>query len=442
MAFLGLVLLSVYILYAANRRQEFVQRLKDKSKTTLRLLIDVEKFDYDLLQVLDKNTINTLYDEKILLFDSSGKMIYSSIDDTRILFPESLLTQLKAEKNELNYSENDFEIHAQRIKDKGKLYFGISKARDLYGNKKMRFLGLTLLTVYGLAVVGIIGLTRYLSHQISNPIEKLSNEISKFSAVDLSHRVSIPATKDEIALLANRFNSLLERVEGSFVFQRNFIHHLSHELKTPIAVLVSNLEKTMISEDHNNWKSGIEFQKNGLMQIAEVINTLLELSKFESGNFEKQFHDVRLDEVIFDCMSELKQLLPGSTFDFTFDQNLNQPELMTVKGEPALLKIAFLNLLQNALNYSKDEKAWIRFFSSAKGTISIEIQNSGKTLPDSEIAQLFTHFFRGKNSRNKNGVGLGLVMVGKIVSIHLGEIKYSISENGKNKFLIELPALG
>src|SRR6478752_10508625 len=88
---------SVYIFYSEFRQQEFYQRLRDKCLTTYKLLIEVEEMDHELLQVIDKNTIYALYDEKVLIFDANNKIIYSSIDDRKITYSLALLNEIRKE---------------------------------------------------------------------------------------------------------------------------------------------------------------------------------------------------------------------------------------------------------------------------------------------------------------------------------------------------------
>jgi hypothetical protein len=80
--FLAIALLIVYISYADFKNEEFYKRLKDRALTTFRLLIEVEQVDHDLLKVIDKNTLNSLYNEKVLIFEDTN-LIYSSIDDKK-----------------------------------------------------------------------------------------------------------------------------------------------------------------------------------------------------------------------------------------------------------------------------------------------------------------------------------------------------------------------
>ncbi|HRH33477.1 MAG TPA: HAMP domain-containing sensor histidine kinase [Catalimonadaceae bacterium] len=434
---LGVSFVAVFLLYSAYRKQEFFQRLNDKAHTTLKILVEVEQIDHDLLQVFDRNTINSLYEEKILIFDSTGKPIYSSLDDTRVLFPEKVINELKAGKSEIKYTDGDFEVYACRMVDKNVTYYSIAKAKDKYGRNKLNFLGYSLTIGFVIAVGGIFVLTRYLSRQVTTPISNLSKEISRISSDDLSKRVSVSGSKDEISLLAIRFNELLNRLENSFVYQKNFIHHVSHELKTPIAVLISNLEKVAESKNEDVLKQGFEFQKAGLMQLAEVINTLLQLSKYESKTFSTLFSEIRIDEILFECFEDLKKLFPKANFDLQISEEITEERFLTVLGDAQMLKIAFTNLLRNAIHYSDNHSATLNLSTNGM-ELCIHIQNNGQTLQLSDQEKLFTHFFRGENSRNKKGVGLGLVMVGKILKLHSGEIEYSISAEGKNQFVIQL----
>lgn len=435
---LGISFVAVFLIYSAYRKQEFFQRLNDKAHTTLKILVEVEQIDHDLLQVFDRNTINSLYEEKILIFDSDGKPIYSSLDDTKVLFPGQVLGQLREGKKEIKYTEGEFEVYACRLIDRKKTYFAITKAKDIYGRNKLSFLGYSLSIGFLLAMAGIFFLTRFLSRQITTPIQKLTKEISAFSPENLSQRVTTPESKDEIALLAIRFNELLNRLENSFIFQKNFIHHVSHELKTPIAVLISNLEKTAESKNELMWKQGFDFQKNGLMQLAEVINTLLELSKYESKTFNRLFAEIRIDEILFECFEDLKKLIPDSNFDLQMGEEISEERFLTILGDGPMLKIAFFNLLRNAIHYSENHSTRV-ILDAVGNNLELKIQNNGLTLQPTDQGKLFTHFFRGENSRNKKGVGLGLVMVGKILRLHSGEIEYGITPEGQNQFLIQLP---
>lgn len=102
-----------------------------------------------------------------------------------------------------------------------------------------------------------------------------------------------------------------------------------------------------------------------------------------------------------------------------------------------MLSIAFLNLIKNGIEYSEDHTVKVEIVAVGDNLI-IEITNSGATLSLAEQGRLFEYFFRGQNSRNKIGIGLGLVMVAKITRLHEGEITYAISNEGLNSFSLKL----
>jgi two-component system sensor histidine kinase ArlS len=433
---LGIALLGTYLLMSINREQEFLLRLKDKTTTTYKLLLEVKEIDHDILQALDRNTINSLYDEKILLFDSAGTNIYSSVDDIKILFPLEIIEQLKHGEGEVIYREGDYEVYAHIIRDKGKTFYAIGKAYDMYGRNKLNFLGWALFFIYVVVLVLVVLISIYISKQITSPILTLTREVNDKSIDNLS-RIHVPATKDEIASLASGFNNMLARVEGAYTYQKNFIQHMSHELKTPIAILISNIERTLADKNPERWKDSFEFQKNGLMQMASVINTLLDISKYETNPDLLFPKTIRLDEILFECIESLQLLYPNANFDLSIHDSFENAEDLTYPGNERMLHIAFFNLLKNAMEYSNNQRVKIEI-QKKEDAIIIEILNDGPVIDPAEQSNIFKQFFRGRNSKTKAGIGLGLVMAHKIIQLHKSNLSYRITEAGLNSFMMTL----
>lgn len=437
LAVMAIALGAIYYFFESYRQQEFYQRLKDKTLTTFRLLIEIKEIDQDLLQVLDRNTINSLYDEKLLLFNDKGEVIYNSVDDTPIAFPAEILSQLQHKDDEIEYEDGEYEVFAHRFYDKQKTYYGIIKAKDKYGKSKIRFLRGLLGGIYIIIIIVIVALTRYTSKQITDPIRLLIKEIEQINLQNIEqNQLVLPQTQDEIYTLTIKFQELLRRIEIATNFQRKFIQYLSHELKTPIAVMISQIE-TLKSQQSDVIKNYLDFQKNGLMQMSNIIDTLLKISKYEE---KMQIDDeyVQLDEVIFECFEELNRLYHKASLDFQIDTNIYTTEQICIRGDYAMLKIAFHNLLKNAINYSPDQKVWVRI-GLENSSISIKISNKGQTLSPEEQNKIFQYFFRGENSQSVAGMGLGLALVQKIIHLHQGTLQYSCQEEApQNTILIVL----
>ena len=433
--FLGITFLSVFFISSNYRKQEFFERLKEQSHLTLKLLTEVKGIDEDILQTIDKNTINNLYDEKIILFDSTGKNIYTSIDDTPIHYSIEIINRIKISSEPLQFTEGTYEIYAEKIKKENEIYFSIAKANDKYGLQKITYLGWTLFLVYLIAIAIVIYTTFYFSKLITDPINKLAGEIEKTSSTNLKEIVSIPNTEDEISFLAIKFNELLQRIEKSFAFQKYFIHHVSHELKTPMAVLIANIERISDSNLTEEQKTGLDFQKSGLMQLASVINTLLDISRFEQNDGEIKMTKIRIDELIFETINELSFIYEKAHFDFNIQSEVEDADQLLVTGNERMLRIAMNNLLKNAIAYSSDQIAIINL-QIENSRIKIDILNNGKILSTDEQELLYKYFFRGENSRQIKGFGLGLVLTDKIIRIHQADLLYSIAEDGKNCFTV------
>lgn len=436
---LGLTLASVYYLSAINRQQEFYERIKDLNTTVLKLLSTAEKIDKSLIDNFDETTIYTLHDEKILLFDDAGKNIYTSIDDAKIPYARDLVRELRDKgRTEITSSEGQFDIVAHTIQYNGKRYFAIGKAYDKAGRDSLRFLGWLLIIIFIISLCLSFFVTLFLSRQITIPITTLTRQVDRISGNNLE-KVPVPATNDEISSLAMGFNNMLSRVDESFAYQKNFIQHVSHELKNPIAVLISNIERGMNDAEPAGWKQSLEFQKEGLMQIAGVINTLIEISRYETATPQVFTNTVRIDELLFECTDELQVVSPHSRFEFLTADSISSATDMEVRGNERMLKLAFYNLLKNATEYSNNGVAAISV-SKTRNLLEVRILNNGATLAEEEQPHLFGYFFRGNNSRNKSGIGLGLVMVARIMHLHGATVNYRIAPDGRNSFAILLPS--
>lgn len=433
----GLILLFIYTLFAEYREEEFQQRLKDKITTSIKFLNEVRKTDRDLLLSLDRITINELYEEKILLFDEDKKLIYSSIDDTKIIFSNELLESLNADNHWIETKEGKFDVVAIYIRFNDKGFYGINKAYDTFGYSKLNFLGYVILAAFFVVALVILFITFYLSKQISQPINTMALEISNTNFDLESSIITVPDTKDEINYLARKFNELMKRLNDAFAFQKHAIHHISHELKTPIAVLVSNFERIENEKDPERIRLMISNQKENTKNLGDIINDLLEISKTESGNKTTR-EKLRIDDLIFDLAQELKTIYTDAVFQVDMEGEMKNEEDLTVYGNKRLLKSAFTNLLINSIQYSSDQQAVITI-AAMNDHISIEIINLGMIISVEEKQFLFQHFFRGENSKGKRGFGLGLVLINKIILLHGGTIRYSNPDHASNKFSIILP---
>jgi signal transduction histidine kinase len=434
---IGFAFSLIFTVFSNYRREEYQQRIKDHTISTITELSEAKHLNHDVLQSMNLFNINKLYQQKTLLFNSKKQLIYSSLNDTKIEFSATLLKTLSPEKPVLESHEGNTDVVGVYFTLNKETFYGITKAYDVFGYSKLEFLKYTLFVLFGIISALILITSFVLANQISKPIISMAAALKIINMETANHLLPIPETKDEIYLLAIRFNELMKRLQDSFAFQQHAIHHISHELKTPISILVSNLERLEKESNAETLKQGIIEQKEDTKLLGDMINALLEIAKVETHS-NLTFQEIRMDELVFDWVSEIKKIHPKFKFKVEFDEKIESINNLAVHGNLRLLKMVIQNLLLNCVNYASDNRAQI-YFKNQRGKLLIQISNKGKSISTNEMPFLFQHFFRGDNSQGKRGFGLGLVLVNKIMLLHQGEIQYDSPENGLNKFTLYFP---
>ncbi len=440
-ALMAFILLASYIviyaLYANFKKDEFFLRLEQKAWTTYKLLIDIKEIDHNLLQVIDKNSINALYDEKVLIFDKNHNLIYSSIDDHAITYNKELLDEIESEKL-VKYSDADREVVGIFIQSGANKGIAIASANDKFGKIKLQKLLYILIFSYLAALLASAFISYFYVKQAFAPIDILNKQITRIRQNRLNERVPVTESQDELNQLAINFNKMLERIEAAFYVQKSFIQHASHELRTPLANLITSCEAALnrnltIEEYRSLIKSLNEEHHN----LVELTNALLLLSKYESATEELLQDKIRGDELLFQTIEEVQALFPKHIIHFNFDKPPTDESELTISGNEVLLKTALGNLMRNACKYADNKQISIRLLSPPQ-SICFEFSNQGPTLYEDEIEMMSQPFFRGRNAENQTGYGLGLSITKRIVDLHRGSLLYS-KESQLNHFTIEIP---
>lgn len=421
----------VYTLFADFRQEEFESRLNDKAVSSIKLLVEVEEIDQQLLKIIDQNSINKLYNEKTLIFDSNYKLIYSSLDDAKIKWTENDLKYLKKHKTFFK-KENEQEIYGVFYDTHYKDFYALVAATDTSGKRKLEYLFYVLIITYTIFTCICWFTTSFLVKKLLMPLDVFHNKIKGINENNLNTRIPVKDQKDEIDLLAFEFNQMIERIAFSYQSQKEFTANASHELRTPIARVTAQLENEIIANKKQIISS--EFHEKLLTdinQISELITSLLILSKAENNN-SSQHELCRVDELFFDATEKINKLYP----DFKLIIEIEEIEEIEFKANKSLLLIAITNLLKNAYYYSNDKTANVQIKSGNK-CIIVSISNNGQTLSEIEKINLFQAFMRGENAKNKSGLGLGLKIVQRILIEQKASISYHSDFN--NTFVLNFP---
>jgi len=428
----GLASTVIFVLYSNFRKEEFRDRLEIKALSNIKLLVNVKEVDDQLLKIIDQNSINKLYDEKTLVFDSHFKLIYSSIDDAKINWSVEDLKYLKKHKTFFKQQGN-YEVYGVFYDTKDRDFYALISATDDYGKRKLLFLRYTLIVSYIFFTCICWVLTSFMVKKAMNPLNVFHQKIKNINENNLDTRVESKSNKNEIDLIANEFNFMMDRIEISYQRQKEFTANASHELRTPLSRITSQIEN--VAADPATSEKGKSFLKvilSDVNQLTELINSLLILSKIDSKNHENnEVH--RMDEILFSAIENLNKSFPDFVILFEMEESENLDSALEVKGNKNLLEIAVSNVLKNACVYSNNKQAKV-VIGTQNDHLILSISNTGNTLTEKEQQNLFQPFMRGQNAKGTSGFGLGLRIVQRILTLHNATITYNVPDENINLF--------
>ncbi len=281
--------------------------------------------------------------------------------------------------------------------------------------------------------------TYFISRRALSPLRKLSAKVDQIQARNLSEALEVPDTHDEISRLTVAFNNMLARLDEAFTAQKQFSASAAHELRTPLAVMQTNLEvfarkASPQPEEYRNLFSMIQEQTRRLSHLAGV---LLDMTGIQTVERSDEISLAALtDEVFCDLVSvaEDKQV-----------ELIQKDGDCMITGSYLLLYRAVYNLVENAIKYNKpDGSVTVRithsdFLHNPGSFAVIEVTDTGIGISPENQEKIFSPFFRVDKSRSRamGGAGLGLTLVSEIARQHNGEIKVlQSSEKGTTMALV------
>ncbi len=414
---------SIYYLSAEYRREEFYSRLESRAITTARLFISVQEVDNKLLRIIDRNSIHAMFQEKVLVFNESNQVVYSSLDDFTLDYSDSLINEIRR-REKVEYSQNSNEFVGITYSAGNRKFVVIASAYDRYGNSKLNNLAQVLWAGLFVGLLSTVLFGVVFSRLVLAPLARMNADVSGISAGNLSRRIDEGNKRDEIAQLAINFNKMLERIESAFNIQRQFVSSASHELRTPLNAISSQLQLLLAQR-----RSSEEYEKalNSLLEDARALvnltNGLLNLAQFNVDKQRDQFRPVRVDEILFAAQQELGKSRPNYHFQIEYGIMPDEESQLQIKGDETLLKTAFLNLMDNACKFSEDHSVKITLMAK-RNTIEISFEDKGIGIPEEDQKKIFMPFFRGSNARtHTQGHGIGLSLSHRIIQLHGGAIE-------------------
>ncbi|HWI40917.1 MAG TPA: sensor histidine kinase, partial [Verrucomicrobiae bacterium] len=199
--------------------------------------------------------------------------------------------------------------------------------------------------------------------------------------------------------------------------QVRFVEMVSHEYRTPLAIIRANLDILEMKEGHpRSLSPNIGKMKRAVTRLVEVLEVSLEGGRVKHRTDVPAWEEIDLLPFLKDVVEEAKGLWGGRIVELEGDAEGR------LKGDRSLLKTLFLNLIDNAFKYSAEHSTVRVSVAREKGTLAVAVADSGRGIPPGELASVFEKYFRGGGSTDTPGAGIGLYLVRRITQQHGGEI--------------------
>lgn len=298
-------------------------------------------------------------------------------------------------------------------------------------NDAERNLGLTLLVAVPLVVAVLGVLTWWLVGRTLAPVDRIRAEVNEIRAGALDRRVQRPATDDEIADLVETMNDMLDRVEDATSRQQRFVADASHELRSPLARMRTELEVELADPDVAS-PDVLASVLEEVMGLQVLIDDLLHLARSDAGAEELQRVPVDLDDIV---LHEARKLRETSTHEV----DTTGVSAAHLEGDPAQLLRMVRNLTDNAARHATG-RVELRL-GEIDGAIRLEIGDDGPGASAADFERIFDRFTRADASRSTatGGSGLGLAIVRDVVERHGGAVTVSPRAPTGLVFTAELP---
>lgn len=300
----------------------------------------------------------------------------------------------------------------------------------------------TQFNLWGMAALFLVlilgtGATWLMAGHVLKPLKELSSAIEEISGNDLSNRVEIQGRQDEIGRLARSFNHMMDKVSASFERQKRFSASAAHELKTPLATILVNLEVLELDgkTSPDRMEKVLTIVKANTERMIRLVEDLMRLTSDKDHEMEEE---VELSEVFAITLDELSPLIRKKDLTVSIE---NTPDI-SLTGSRVMLYRVMSNLLENAAKYNREHGSISIVTGRDDNGVTVKIEDTGIGIPEEALPHIFEPFYRVDQSRSRavGGAGLGLPLVKDIVEKHGGEVTVKSAAGEGTTFILRFPA--
>lgn len=290
-------------------------------------------------------------------------------------------------------------------------------------------LSLSILYLFCLGLSGILSFI--IGKKISKPINEIKNAIAQISSGNFDVKISKTKSKD-FNKLVDQFNNMAQELKSIETLKSDFISNVSHEIKTPLAV-INSYTKALSKDDLDvqTRKEYFSIIESNIQKLTTMTGNILNLSKIENQQIILDKQEFLLDEQIRQCIVNLEPEWQKKNIDF--DLNLQE---IKYSGSVSLIYQVWQNLINNAIKFSMPNSTIFISLQDCKNQIIFQIKDCGIGMSQENCKHAFDKFYQGDNSHFLSGNGLGLALVKRILDLHNAKISVKSEPNQGAEFTI------
>ncbi len=287
------------------------------------------------------------------------------------------------------------------------------------------------------AALGLLGgaiLARYTMSRLDE-INRTSRQIMQG---DLSLRVPVRGSGDELDQTAGSLNAMLDQIERLMMGMRQVTDNIAHDLRSPLNRLRNRIEVTLMeNKGDETYRAALERTIDEADELINTFNALLSIAQVEAGALREDMTDLDFSAVARD----VAELYEPVAEDKHIEIAVTVADGLSLRGNRELLSQTIANLLDNAIKYAPPESQVVFHVSKgARSGVAIDVMDQGPGIPAGDRENVTKRFVRLEQSRTEPGVGLGLSLVAAVVALHGGRLDLSDSPEGAGLHAhIELP---
>jgi heavy metal sensor kinase len=314
----------------------------------------------------------------------------------------------------------------------------VAQNMDDFAEAISRFRHLLLAVVPALLVAASLG-GYWISRRALAPVDEITRAAQRISGTNLSSRLAVPDSGDELARLAETLNAMLERIDLGVKQIAQFTADASHELRTPITLMRTRVELALRrprSAEEN--QQTIEQLYSEVVRTSELVERLMMLARADSGASLMRMEDVEIVVLVQDVLAQTSVLALQKHLELKAQLNIST---LWVRGDARYLRQLFMILIDNAVKYTPSPGIITVSLDACNGFARVSFSDTGIGIEDEDLKNIFNRFYRADKARSREtgGAGLGLAIGRWIAESHHGTLTAESKSGVGSNFLVTLP---